>query len=357
MARCARPVAAGDRQPPGRRRRLHFRRTTPRSRHRSAGDACAGAVERRDSAAVSRHRAEPDPGAAAVRPRQLSRRAAKRCAGQPVDRALSGRLPRGRFLPCRCVGLRCRVLARPRCRRRPAAADICQAGRGADFRLDPGLRPRRPAWRQGRAGQDAGRAVSGPAPLHSRGLCPLRLHPLRDSLCRVDPVPRQRAAAEAAGLPRGLSGRRALSEGLAHRRRPAVTAAQRRRLRHRRAARRAIRRLRLPPERRHRRGQRRPQATRPATPTSPSIRRSAFRSRRRRPSRTRNPSPGASPARPSTPIPGRTISARRAASRSANAPAATAIRARTSGLAHVRSTARMAAIPSSRRSLRCATAS
>ena len=45
-------------------------------------------------------------------------------------------------------------------------ADLRQAGRSADHRLDPHLRPRRSARRQGRAGQGAGGAVPRHAPLH-----------------------------------------------------------------------------------------------------------------------------------------------------------------------------------------------
>ena len=52
-----------------------------------------------------------------------------------------------------------------------------------------------PAGRQGRTGQGAGGAISGPAPLHPRRLCALRLHPVRRALCGVDPVSRFRRRA------------------------------------------------------------------------------------------------------------------------------------------------------------------
>ena len=61
--------------------------------------------------------------------------------------------------------------------------------------------------------------------------------------------------------------------------------------------------------------------------------------------------------RPIATIPGGTISARPAASASANAPTATAIRAKTSDPAPVLPASRAAAIPGSSRSSRCATAS
>ena len=47
----------------------------------------------------------------------------------------------------------------------------------------------RSAWRQGRTGQGAGRAIPRSAPLHPRRLCALRLHPLRGPLCCLDPLP------------------------------------------------------------------------------------------------------------------------------------------------------------------------
>ena len=77
-----------------------------------------------------------------------------------------------------------------------------------------------------------------------------------------------------------------------------------------------------------------------------------------RPSSARNPAASANPTNAA--IPGRTISARRAVSRSANAPPASAIRGRTSAPARAccrTAKAPAAAIPSSRRSSRCATAS
>ena len=74
-------------------------------------------------------------------------------------------------------------------------------------------------------------------------------------------------------------------------------------------------------------------ASRAAAPTRPPIRKSDFRSKKRRPSSVRNRSASATRSinriRPA--IPGGTISAKPAVSRSANAPAALAIRARTSG--------------------------
>ena len=80
-------------------------------------------------------------------------------------------------------------------RRRHAATDFRQTRRGADHRLDPDLRRQRSPRRQGRAGQGAVSAISRPAPLHPGRLCALCLHALRRSLCRVDPMSRQYAAA------------------------------------------------------------------------------------------------------------------------------------------------------------------
>ena len=181
-------------------------------------------------------------------------------------------------------------LARARRRRRHAAADLRQTGRSADHRLDPDLRHQRSPRRQGRAGQVAGGAISRPAPLHPRRLCALCLHALRRSLCGVDPVPRLDAARAAAGLPRGLPGRRAFPEGAARRRRPAVAAA------HRTSppsiAERPAERCRpISPTARAATSSPTPAfASRAAMPTSPPIRKSAFRWRRPRPSSTRNPS-------------------------------------------------------------------
>ena len=145
----------------------------------------------------------------------------------------------------------------------------------------------------------------------------------------LDSTPRRAAA----GLPRGLSGRRAFPESAAHRRRPAVAAAPRYLVRCRRAAGRNLARFQLSPERRHHRQQRLAQARRPrrshrlfADPLSAG--------KGARPSPTRNPSASANPTNAA--IPGRTISARRAVSRSANAPPASAIRARTSAPARAR---------------------
>ena len=75
------------------------------------------------------------------------------------------------------------------------AANLCQARRSPDHRLDPALRHRRSLRRQGRTGQGIGGAIPRPAPLHQGRLCALCLHPLRRSLCGVDPVSRQRRRA------------------------------------------------------------------------------------------------------------------------------------------------------------------
>ena len=299
---------------------------------RSALDAGAGAAERHHLADLHRHRAQPGAGAAAVRHRgtiSTRGRAARRTA-------------------CRWRAIRptsapptCSTPAPPattRCFRwSPAPATACRSGplpRPVEVQITGSILTydiADPARRQGRAGQGAGGAIPRSAPLHPRRLCALRLHPLRRSLCGVDPVPRLGAARAAAGLPRGLSGRRAFPESAAHRRRPAVAAAHGYPVRHRRAAGRGFARLQLSPERRHHRQQRRAQAA-AAAPTSPPIRRSAFRWRRPRPSSARNPSARRKALAESQrrSIPGRIISARPAVSRSANAPPASAIRARTS---------------------------
>ena len=145
---------------------------------------------------LHRHRAQPGAGAAAVRHRGLSRRPRPSGApDEPVAGALSGRTsgPSICSMPGRPATTRC-SRSSPARRRWPAAADLRQAGRSADHRLDPDLRHRRSARRQGRTGQGAGGAISRPAPLHPRRLCALRLHPLRRGLCGVDPVPRLGAA-------------------------------------------------------------------------------------------------------------------------------------------------------------------
>ena len=247
---------------------------------------------------------------------------------------------------------------RARRRRRPAVADLRQAGRSADHRLDPDLRPRRSARRQGRAGQGAGGAIPRHAPLHPRRLCALRLHALRRALCGVDPVSRLGAARAAAGLPRGLSHRRALSESPAHRRRPTGAAAVRHFLRDRRTAGGGFARLHLSSGRRHHRPQRRAQARR-----TRRLRRlfanpfSAGESPGRHPLAILRQAKIREPAAAS--IRGGTIFAKPAASRSGNAPPASAIRARTSAPRPARrtATATAVAIRGSRPSSPSATAS
>ena len=144
MARGARPAPLRDQHPAGGRlpiSRFAGQRRVPRVG--SAFDAGAGATERDHLADLRRHRTQPGAGAAAVRYRALSRSAARTARRQTVAVALPGRLPPRRPVPCRPRRLRRDVLARARRRRRHAAADLRQAGRGADHRLDPDLRPRR----------------------------------------------------------------------------------------------------------------------------------------------------------------------------------------------------------------------
>ena len=153
MARGARSAPRRNKHPAVGRIRLHLCKPAAGARPRSARDAGAGATERAYRADLRRHRPQPDSRAAAVRHRRLARSEADRRAGQPVGVALSGRLPPRRPVPCRRLRLRRGVLARTRRRRRHAVADVREAGRGADHRLAPDLRPRRSARRQGRAGQ------------------------------------------------------------------------------------------------------------------------------------------------------------------------------------------------------------
>ena len=237
MARGTRSAPLRDQHPAGDRLRLHLCQPAPRARRRSALDAGAGATQRGDLADLPRHRTQPGSGVAAVRYRELPRGAAERRAGQPLGVALSGRFPSRRSvsMPGPPATTRCS-------RSSPGAGDgmpqrtfakpVEVQITGSILIYDLADRARR----QGRTGQGAGGAISRSAPLHPRRLCALRLHALRRALCGVDPVPRLDAARAAAGLPRGLSRRRAFPESLAHRRRPAVAAAPGYFVRHRRAA-------------------------------------------------------------------------------------------------------------------------
>ena len=269
--------------------------------------------------------------------------------------ALPGRFPSRRPVSRRPGRLRRGVFAAARRRR---LADIRQAGRSADHRLDARLRPRRSARRQGRAGQGAGGAIPRHAPLHPRRLCALRLHALRRALCGVDPVSGLGAAGAAAGLPRGLSHRRALPESLAHRGRATGAAAHD-----------------ISSEIAERPAAASPDFT--YYPGGDIIARSSVRRRGGRadfaaysqirfplekaPAAVRSQSFGEekSAGRAAASIRGGTISAKPAASRSGNAPPASDIRARTSAPRPARrtATAKAAAIRGSRPSWPSATAS
>ena len=155
----------------------------------------------------------------------------------------------------------------------------------------------------------------------------------------LDSTPRRAAA----GLPRGLSGRRAFPEGAAHRRRPAVAAAHGYSVRDRRAAGGSARPI-SPIARAATSSPAAALANRAATPTSPPIRKSAFRWRRPRPSSTRNPSTQArqdrrAGRRNAVSLAGQFLRGPQL-SASANAPAASAIRARISAPRRVRRTAK-----------------
>ena len=153
-------------------------------------------------------------------------RAAERRTGQPPGVALSGRLPSRRSVRCRASRLRRGVLARAGCRRRPAAADFRKAGRGPDHRLAPDLRSRtiRLAARASRSSRSR-RNFPICAASSAKAMCAT---PSPASACPMwsrSSASTRRAARAPAGLPRGLSRRRAFPEGAAHRRRPAVAAA------------------------------------------------------------------------------------------------------------------------------------
>ena len=165
--------------------------------------------------------AAPFPCCCRSMPPPISRRnvAARR---RPRAAALPGRFQSRRHVRRRSRRLQRDVLARAWRRRRHAVAHLRKAGRDADHGI--GARsttsPIPPAARASRSSRWR-RNLSGPAQIHPRRLCALRLHPLRRRLCGVDPVPGQRRKAAAARLPGGLSRCRALPEGAARRRRPA----------------------------------------------------------------------------------------------------------------------------------------
>ena len=281
---------------------------------------------------VHRHRRSPIPRCCRSTLQAELEDAAERTTDDPV--ALPGRLQSRRSVPRRARRLRRGI---------PAAAGRgrgCRAGPTRDRskcrsrdRCSSMTSPIR--QRQGRACQVAGVAISGHAPLHPRRLCALRLHPFWRAVRRLDPVPRFGAAGAPARLPRGLPDCGALPEGVAHGGRPAVAAAHDIASDHRRAADWRCRQT-SPITRAATSspGAAAP-AVGPATPTSPPIRRSAFRWRVRPwPPSAHNPSRGAtrrglSPAS----IRGATISARHAASMSGNAPQVSATRDRISGRA------------------------
>ena len=237
-------------------------------------------------------------------------------SGRPVSRG-AGRLRRG-------------VLARAGCRRRHAAADICAAGRGADHRLDPHLR-----FERSRSAARANRSRRWPrnspicAASSAKAMCatpsPASACPMwsRSSALTRTPRPRRLACREAYPVAERFLKALRIAGGQPSRPRT------RHSVRHRRAA----------------GGNARPtsaiapaatssptaaRAIRAATPTSRPIRKSAFPWKRPRPFALAILRQSANPTSEPGHIPGGTISARRAALRSANAPAASAIRGRTS---------------------------
>ena len=138
----------------------------------------------------ARHRAQPGAGAVAVRYRRLSRSA--RQSGAPDSLSVSRY--QADFRPADLfhagpAGYDAVFSLEPGAGEGMPQRTFAQPVEVQIIRLDPDLRPQRSAWRQGRTGQGAGRAIPRSAPLHPRRLCALRLHPLRRALCGLDPVP------------------------------------------------------------------------------------------------------------------------------------------------------------------------
>ena len=248
-----RSAPAGDRFP------IYVRRPAARAGMGSARDARAGATERHQRKPVRRDRTQPGAGAVAVRYRGLPRRPGRRHAAAAV--ALPGRFPSRRPVSRRPGRLRRGVFAAiqaqgrlPRTFAKPVEVQITGSILIYDL-ADP----------LGGKGEPV-KALAAQFPDMRRFI---REGYVRYAFTRFG-VPyvvsiqclEFGAAGAAAGLPRGLSHRRALSESLAHRRRTTGAAAPRHFVRDRRTADGGFARLHLLPGRRHHRPQQRAPARR-----------------------------------------------------------------------------------------------